>query len=212
MQVELVVFDIAGTTLEDNDAVNHCFRAALGEAGLTAPHALINSVMGLPKPLAVRQIVEQVGGANKDRYLEKIDQIHEDFVRRMIAYYSNDPDVSEVPQIAINTGFSRDITQAIIDRLGWARKIDFSVCSDEVSRGRPHSDMILAAMKKFKISDPKVVCKVGDTPSDLQEGTAAGCGWVVGVTKGSHTREQLEPYPHTHLIETVAELPVLLGL
>jgi phosphonatase-like hydrolase len=182
--------------------------------------------MGLPKPLAVRQIVEQVGGANKDRYLEKIDQIHEDFVRRMIAYYSNDPDVSEVPQtsevfaqvraagakIAINTGFSRDITQAIIDRLGWARKIDFSVCSDEVSRGRPHSDMILAAMKKFKISDPKVVCKVGDTPSDLQEGTAAGCGWVVGVTKGSHTREQLEPYPHTHLIETVAELPVLLGL
>lgn len=34
----------------------------------------------------------------------------------------------------------------------------------------------------------------------------------VGVTQGTHTREQLEPYPYTHLLESVAELPGALGL
>jgi len=53
---------------------------------------------------------------------------------------------------------------------------------------------------------------VGDTPSDLEEGTAAGCGLVIGVTAGSHTAEQLKPFVHTHLIHTVAELPSLLGI
>jgi hypothetical protein len=33
---------------------------------------------------------------------------------------------------------------------------------------------------------------------------------VVGVTRGSHTAEQLARYPHTHLIDTVAQLPPLL--
>ena len=53
---------------------------------------------------------------------------------------------------------------------------------------------------------------MGDTPVDLEEGTNAGCGRVIGVTRGTHTRAQLLPYPHTDLIETVADLPRLLGL
>jgi phosphoglycolate phosphatase len=48
--------------------------------------------------------------------------------------------------------------------------------------------------------------------NSLLEGHNAGCGLVIGVTEGTHTRAQLEPFPHTHLIGTVAELPALLGL
>jgi phosphoglycolate phosphatase-like HAD superfamily hydrolase len=62
------------------------------------------------------------------------------------------------------------------------------------------------------VSDPRRVAKVGDTPADLAEGRAAGCGLVVGVTEGSHRPEELEPFPHTHLIPSVAALPSLLGL
>ena len=50
------------------------------------------------------------------------------------------------------------------------------------------------------------------TPADLLEGANAGCGMIVGVTEGTHTREQLQLFPHTHLIGSVAELPALLGL
>jgi phosphonatase-like hydrolase len=88
--------------------------------------------------------------------------------------------------------------------------IDATVTSDEVAQGRPFPDMIFRAMELTGVTDVKRVAKVGDTPSDLGEGMAAGCGWVVGVTGGSHTREELLAHPHTHLIPSIAQLPVCL--
>ena len=64
--------------------------------------------------------------------------------------------------------------------------------------------------RRFEIGDPAKVAKVGDTPADLHEGKNAGCGLIIGVTEGTHTREQLQPHPHTHLIPSVRELPPIL--
>jgi phosphoglycolate phosphatase-like HAD superfamily hydrolase len=72
--------------------------------------------------------------------------------------------------------------------------------------------MIRALMDRLGVADPRWVAKVGDTPADLLEGHSAGCGLIVGVTQGTHTRQELEPYPHTCLIDTIARFPELLGL
>lgn len=225
-EVQLVVFDMAGTTVHDADSVNRCIRDALGAVGVVVAAAEVNSVMGLPKPEALAILVQRHGGdaAGTDR----LDAIHRDFVARSIAFYQDDPSVHEVAgaahafevlrragvRIALNTGFNRPIAQVILDRLGWSRSslIDATICSDEVARGRPHSDMIRALMRRLGVADPRRVAKVGDTPADLEEGFHAGCGWIVGVTRGTHTREALAAYPHTHLVETVAEVPGVLGL
>ena len=60
------------------------------------------------------------------------------------------------------------------------------------------------------VSDVKKVVKVGDTAVDLQEGTNAGCGYVIGVTTGAYTKAELQTYPHTHLISDLAQLCKLL--
>ena len=226
MAIELVVFDIAGTTVDDGDAVNRCFRAALAGAGLEVSHAAANDVMGLPKPLAIRTLVER--SAAQGALLPQVDAIHADFVARMLHFYAEDPAVVEVPgagrtfatlrragiKVALNTGFSRAIVAKILARLGWDQgsTIDASIASDEVARGRPHPDMILRLMADLGVRDSRAVAKVGDTPVDLEEGTSAGCGRVIGVTRGTHTRAQLLAYPHTDLIDTVADLPRLFGL
>jgi len=143
----------------------------------------------------------------------------------MIQFYRDDPGVGEMPgasktfallkkhdiRVALNTGFSRDITSVLLQRMPWMNVglVDDTICSDEVPRGRPYPDMIFTLMKKLKVESSSSVAKVGDTPSDLQEGNSAGCGWVIGVTNGSHTREQLLPYPHTHVIGSVVELPIV---
>jgi phosphoglycolate phosphatase-like HAD superfamily hydrolase len=72
--------------------------------------------------------------------------------------------------------------------------------------------MIRRLMADLGVSDAWSVAKVGDTPADLEEGTNAGCGRVIGVTNGTHSREQLAEYPHTDLIGSVADLPAALGL
>ncbi len=225
MNIELVVFDLAGTTVNDEDGVNRAVREALSEVGVSASRAAVNEVMGIPKPVALRRLLE---GASRAELMPRLDAIHGDFVARMIRFYQRDPSVYEIPgssdvfrrlrtagiKVALDTGFSRDIVEVILDRLGWNNPelVNLTVTSDDVPRGRPHPDMIVKAMEALAVSDASRVAKVGDTPADLEEGTRAGCGLVVGVTGGSHTADQLRPWPHTHLIGSVVELPALLGL
>jgi phosphonatase-like hydrolase len=221
----LVVFDMAGTTVEDVGSVNLCFREALAGAGLSADPKQVDAVMGIAKPEAIRILIEQSGRAAD--LGSRVGVIHSDFVARMIAYYESDPSVRAVPGVeslfeslqsdgilvALNTGFSRDITDAILHRLGWksGSTIASSVASDEVVRGRPHPDMIRYLMGRLGVNDSTRVAKVGDAPVDLEEGTNAGCGWVIGVTWGTHTRGQLAGLPHTHLVDQVGDLlPILL--
>ncbi len=224
-KIELVIFDMAGTTVNDDDGVSRCVRAALEQVGVSASREAVNLVMGIPKPMAIHQLLERY---ERPELIEQLDAIHADFVRRMIEFYQTDPSVHEIAgatdtfrrlraagiKTALDTGFSRDIADVVIRRLGWNDDalLNTTVTSDEVERGRPHPDLAFKAMHDLGISDAGRVAKVGDTPSDLQEGAAAGCGMVVGVTGGSHTAEQLQPFPHTHLIGTVAELPALLGI
>jgi histidinol phosphatase-like enzyme len=70
--------------------------------------------------------------------------------------------------------------------------------------------MIERSMKEFGITDSRLVAKVGDTPSDLMEGRNAHCGYVIGVTWGAYTREELTKENYTHLVDDLVEiLPII---
>jgi phosphonatase-like hydrolase len=226
--IELVVFDLAGTTVEDGDAVNATFRATLAARHIEADPVAVNAVMGLPKPEAIRILLDEFGRlGGMPPTPENIDAVHEEFTARMCAYYATDPSVREIPgaagtfatlrqagiKVALNSGFFRPIADALLGRLGWhvPAVIDAVVTSDEVRRGRPYPDMIQHLMMRLDVSDTRRVAKVGDTKADLEEGTNAGCGLVIGVTTGSSSPDQLRAYPHTHILASVAEVTAILG-
>ena len=120
-----------------------------------------------------------------------------------------EPDI----KIALNTGFTKVITDSILARLHWnngATKIDFVISSDEVPKGRPYPFMIETIMRQLNINDPHQVVKVGDTEVDVLEGRNAYCGLVVSVTTGAYTREQLQQYNPDHIIDSLSELPSLI--
>jgi len=225
MNWQLAVFDLAGTTVNDPEGVSGALRTALAEAGVTVTREAANAVQGIRKPIAIRMLLEQVNAGPE--LLARVDAIHDRFVELMIEFYKTDPSVFEIPgtsdvfrllkskgiAVTVDTGFSRDIGDVVLERMGWQSQglIQASVTSDEVANGRPYPDMVFHLMKVTGVTDPKRVIKVGDASVDLLEGTAAGCGMVVGVcATGSHTREQLLPHPHTHLIDSIAELPALI--
>lgn len=225
-QIELVIFDMAGTTVAEGGAVYQCLRDTLAANELEIPAEAINEVKGMDKREALRILIEN--SAMREQLLTGLDAIHEDFVERMIEFYHSDPTVTEMPgaretfrrlhqagiKVALNTGFSRQIVDVLLKRLGWANSglIDNTVASNEVERGRPYPDMIQHLMLNLGVNHPQHTVKVGDTPADLLEGRNAGCGLVVGVMGGSSTREQLEKFPHDHLIISVSELPEILGV
>lgn len=220
MAIKMVVFDMAGTTVEDRDNVHEAFIHSMDKFGYSINREDANSVMGMPKPMAIGILL-------RDKFkladtAELTDKVHTEFVREMIDFYKTDPAVKSKPnaektfqelkdrgiKVVIDTGFSRDIADAIIERLKWKENklIDFSVTSDEVERGRPYPDMVFHAMKEMGINSADEVTKVGDTSSDMEEGTSAGCRYVVGVTTGAYSREEMLKTRHTHLIADLLEI------
>jgi phosphonatase-like hydrolase len=225
MAIALVVFDMAGTTVHDDDAVNVCLRKALQDSDVNVDREMVNAVMGEPKTVAVAKLLTASRGHPVRSDDAAVMTIYGAFERLMLDYYQHDPTVRAADgavaafqalkqhhvAVALDTGFHRAVADVILRRLGWHTSdlIDVTVASDEVKRGRPSPDLIHKAMALTGVTSPFEVAKVGDTPADLREGTAAGCQLVIGVTTGSHTREALAAYPHTHLVDHLASVPPL---
>lgn len=225
MPIELVVFDMAGTTVRDRNFVGIAFQQAMRSQGYDIAIENVNPLMGYEKPLAIKMMLE-VREPDKSKITESlVDSIHTHFVNGMIDFYKTTDEIAPLPnveetfaalraegvKIALNTGFSRNIADVIVDRLGWADRIDCLVASDEVPYGRPYPDMIRKIMASLGITSAENVAKVGDTEVDINEGINAGCKYVIGVTTGAFTREQLLPYKPTHVIDDIAEVPGIIS-
>lgn len=220
MSIELVVFDMAGTTVRDKNFVGIAFQQAMQSEGYDIAIEDVNPLMGYEKPLAIKMMLEVQGADQSKITAELVAKIHARFVSGMIDFYKTTTEIAPLPnveetfaalradnvKIALNTGFSRDIADVIVGRLGWEDKIDYLVASDEVPHGRPYPDMIRKIMAALGVASGEVIAKVGDTEVDINEGINAGCKYVIGVTTGAFTREELLPYKPTHIIDDVAEV------
>jgi phosphonatase-like hydrolase len=226
-KIRLVVFDIAGTTVRDKGNVAVAFMNAFKQYGLELPAEEVNLVMGFRKVDAIRSLLDKFYPDLAGSRDELISNIHNAFTENMVQHYKTDPELQPLPyateifsmlrqqgvKIGLNTGFTKVITDVILERLGWnTNMIDAAVSSDEVPEGRPAPYMIRSFMKKFNIDDAAAVAKVGDTEVDVQEGRNASCGLVVSVTTGAYTRKQLESYSPDAVIDSLQELPSILQL
>ena len=209
----LVIFDVAGTTVEDRGQVPAAFSTALAEAGVTLTADEIMRVRGASKRQAIRDLLppsEQT----------RADQIYQRFEDELARRYKTDgvrsiAGAEEIfrrlrekgVKVALTTGFDRAIALGLLSSLGWTRTlIEVVVCGDDVDNGRPAPDMILLAMNLTGITDGSCVASIGDTALDLEAGARAGVRWNIGVLTGAHARETLERAPHTHIIDSVADL------
>ena len=166
--IQLVVFDIAGTTVRDRGNVGDSFVAAFHEYGFDLPREEVEKFMGFRKMDAIRMLLDKfypgsVSGPSSEggvmvRPDALIDGIHSRFTERMIAFYQGDGQLEALPhaeevfsrlqqkgvKVALNTGFTRAVANTLLHRLHWDHEyhlIDRVICSDEVPRGRPYPDM-----------------------------------------------------------------------
>lgn len=100
----------------------------------------------------------------------------------------------------------------LLAALGWeAGTVDAVICGDDVPQGRPAPYMIFRCMEATGALSVGRVANVGDTVLDLRAGYNAGVRLNVGVLTGAHGRDLLAAEPHTHLLASVADFPVILA-
>ena len=206
----LVVFDLAGTTIEDRGQVPAAFTAALAAHGIVATADQITRVRGASKRQAIRAFVETDAEASRVYaafQLELAKRFEADRVNAIAGAAECFQALRQAgARVALTTGFDRDITALLIAALSWQDAADTIVCGDDVAQGRPAPDLIVRAMAETGVTDAATVATVGDTTLDLEAGAAAGVGWNIAVLSGAHGRDALELAPHTHLIQSVAAL------
>lgn len=215
MQPKLVVLDLAGTTIVDGGEVPAAFTAALAEEGIVLSETQLTALRGSSKREAFLRLLPR----GKDRE-QRAASIYASFCSHLRRLYESrgiravdgaEQLLGELRhrgiRVALNTGFDRAITDILLSHLGWNDGlVDAVVCGDDVVHGRPSPDLILRAMELSGVPYAPLVASVGDTELDLHAGYNAGVGWNVGVLSGAHGRTRLENAPHTHLIESVAQL------
>ena len=214
MPIELVIFDIAGTLIEDHDEVTSAFYAAFVDNGIRVTREELREWKGSAKREVIRHFAEQQSNASE----ALIEKTFADFRRILEAEYLNSlkpiTGAEETVRLlrtrglklATITGFYRDLRDSILLRLGWRDLFDAHVSSDDVAHGRPAPDLIFRAMQSTGVNNARDVLVVGDTPLDLQAATNAGA-IAVGVLTGVHPKERLEREPHTHILASIRELP-----
>jgi phosphonatase-like hydrolase len=218
-EVELVVMDMAGTTVHDGGEVPAAFRSALAAHGVAVTDDELAGVRGASKREVIRTLVTR---HQPDALPSLTEEVHDEFRAALAERYRAGVRAVEGAEdvfdwlrrrgvrIALNTGFDRSITDLLLNALGWREGVvDAVVCGDEVHQGRPAPYLIFRAMEAAGATSVHRVMNVGDTELDLRAGWNAGVGWNVGVLSGAHPRERLERAPHTQLIKSVASLPDL---
>jgi phosphonatase-like hydrolase len=220
--IKLAVLDMAGTTVSDHGTVEASFLDALESIGIERDDeridghlAYVRATMGMSKIVVFRDLLGYEATAR-----EANTAFEAAFSRRVEA-----GEVEEIAgarsalgrlrnagiKVCLTTGFSDSTREAIIDRLGWRDLVDLSLSPGEGVRGRPFPDLALTALMRLGVDDVAELATAGDTTSDLLAGHRAGASVVVGVLTGAHDRATLEPVPHTHILDSIRELPALLA-
>jgi phosphonatase-like hydrolase len=221
--IRMVVFDMAGTTVNEDNVVYKTLREAIGYKGY---HISLDQVLaegaGKEKSEAIRTILKTYAHT-EDTQLTS--EIYSDFIGLLEKAYETQDVVSMSGAeelfdilkqrnitVVLNTGYDSKTANSLLKILDWIKGIQFDclITASDVKYNRPDPEMIDLAMDMFGITDSKQVIKLGDSVIDIEEGQNAGCRLSIGITTGAHNYLQLQSANPDYIIDDLMELiPIL---
>jgi len=215
----MIVFDMAGTTIDENNVVYKTLQQTINAVGINCSlQEVLSFGAGKEKKIALIDILSSLNFFYNNNDIEKLFSL---FRKNLETAYNNLEIYSQPNSITIfnylrsknckvvlNTGYDTDTAFKLLNKLQWniGEEIDGVVTASDVKKARPNPDMILLAMDKFNIENPKSVIKVGDSIIDIEEGKNANCGLTIGITTGAHTHQQLLSANPDFIINNLIEL------
>lgn len=215
--VQLMVFDMAGTTVNEGGLVYKTLYNTIKNFGLSIEEEEIKDWHGSNKYEVMDYFYTNRGLGhglktdlfnqfdnnllyeyNKEGNLELIDQE----MPNLFNTFRKERNI----KIALNTGYSRDLQETIVDSLGMRDFVDDFISSEDVKYGRPSPYMILELMNRNGVRNVENVVKIGDTPNDILEGLNAKCLMNVGVLSGTSDEETLVEAGASRVIDSVMNI------
>ena len=217
--LQLVVFDLMGTLITDDGVVHRAYERALAQAGIVpgseaavAARATIDALRGRPTLVVLTEVIgdavmaEEATWAFDDSILDSVSNLVEVPGAGRVLHDLHNNEILT----AVTTSFTPEVRKAVLAHMGWTDSFAATLSAHGVRRGHPAPDLLLHAILDLRIDSVAQVAIVGDSATDLEAGNRAGAGLVVGVRSGGATESDLRSAPHTHLVDSVADLPAIL--
>jgi phosphonatase-like hydrolase len=217
--IRMVVFDMAGTTVNEDNVVYKTLQQSINKKGYDfSLDQVLAEGAGKEKLEAIKSILK-VYALNNNNALA--DEIYQDFASLLSEAYENTPVIPQPHtlelfrilkerniKVVLNTGYNAETAELLIEKLGWKKGIEYDslISSSDVENNRPDPEMIDLAMDIYGIHDSGEVIKVGDSIIDIEEGQNAGCGLNIGITTGAHTFLQLQTANPDFIINDLLQL------
>ncbi|MCC6154001.1 MAG: phosphonoacetaldehyde hydrolase [Candidatus Hydrogenedentes bacterium] len=224
-QVEAVIFDWAGTTIDFGCcAPAAVFIEVFKRRGINITQEQARGPMGMHKRDHIRILTQldpvadqwnaQYGARPTE---EDVESMFTEFVPLQVEAIRRHADV--IPgaietiaalrerglKVGSTTGYNAEMMAVLVPlahAAGYAPDCMISV--SDVAQGRPAPDMALEAMKRLGITDTARCVKVGDTVADIHEGLNAKM-WSIGVVDHGNevglSRAEFEATPPPKLAE-----------
>lgn len=251
--LKAVILDWAGTTVDFGSlAPARTLQKVFALLGTPLAEPEARRDMGLPKKDHIRAIVSLTrireawqtsrGHAPNEA---NVDEIYQQFVPLQLSclaeYSALIPGVLEAVlglrqrrlKIGSTTGYTRSMLDVLLEKSAQAGySPDCSLSPEDVGAGRPLPFMIYESAVRLQVYPMAAICKIGDTPADIQEGLNAGV-WSIGVagtgngiglsfdafqnlstsekeSRLTQARAELQHAGAHYVIDTLGELPPVL--
>lgn len=199
-----MVFDWAGTVVDyGSRAPIVALQEVFAGAGVPVRVAEARLAMGIAKKDHIRSIMqlpriseawESVRGARPCE--SDVESLYAEFLPKQIACLGNFSrvieGVAEAAEalrsrdigIGSTTGYTREMLDFLVERArGQGFAPDCAICPQDVpGGGRPAPWMCYLNAIRMEVAPLWRMVKIGDTPSDIEEGLNAGM-WTIGVTR-----------------------------
>ena len=181
--LDLVVFDMAGTTVVDDGQVRGAFEAALRTHGVDVTPNQIDGVRGSSKREAVQQFFPRTpaGAERAAQVYPRSRRNSPEDIRKKVFAPSRGRKTRSLRYGARESesrwrlASNRPTTELLVNALGWTDHLVHAVvCGDDVPAGRPAPYLIFRAMEAAGAQRVQAVASVGDTALDLQAGCQRG--------------------------------------
>ncbi len=201
--LQAVILDWAGTTVDHGSlAPIAALQSVFEEAGVPVEVSEARAFMGLAKKDHIREILHlpRIASAWSSQHgavpgeNQVVELYHAFIPRQLECLAAHSRLIAGVPEavnhmrarglkIGTTTGYTRAMLDYLVDEAAKQGFMpDCSVCPEDSGGGRPGPWMCYQNAIALKVYPLETFVKIGDTPSDIQEGRNAGM-WTIGIAR-----------------------------
>ncbi|PIY60215.1 hypothetical protein COY95_02940 [Candidatus Woesearchaeota archaeon CG_4_10_14_0_8_um_filter_47_5] len=207
--IHLIIFDLDGVLIDSAPAIVQTMNHALAGYGyLPLDERTILPFVGTPLDRIFRALVP---GASEERVSELMHSFREHYLKVGVMHTIFLPGADELipklasaKKLAVATNKDGRAARQLFAHYNMDSYFDLILGCTDVGYSKPHPEMINAILRRLEVR-PENAAMVGDTIFDIEAGKAAHTR-TIGITTGTHSREELAAAHPTLIIDSLGEL------